>query len=391
MFELLPHWGKDGKGVIKMLYKMLKAFANATIFTGNEMITGKAVIVRDERVADIVDAGQIPRDAEQIDCHGINLAPGLIDIQIAGGGGYLFSAHPTPEALEAMTSSLIQSGTTGFLISVPTDTSEVYHDVINTVKNNPHPAVIGLHLEGPYISTHRRGAHMKNLIRCPEVNDIRRLITDSGGVIKMITVAPEVCTQEVIEYLNDNGIVVAAGHSNATFREGVQGFKWGIRTTTHLFNAMSQLHHRDPGLPGAAFLTEGAHASIIADGIHVDYNVVKIAKKLMDDRLFLISDAVEENFKGPYQHVRKEDRFALPDGTLSGSKLSVLKAVGNCVRYVGITIEEAIRMGSAYPAEVLGINDRGYIKPGFRADLTGFDDEFNVKLVCIGGEIIQLI
>ena len=374
-----------------MLENMLKIFTNATIYTGKEKIRGKAVIVNEGIITDITDPDQIPENSEVIDCHGINIAPGLIDIQIAGGGGYLFSAHPTVEALQAMTASLTCSGTTGFLISIPTDTFEVYRDVINTVKDNPHPAVIGLHLEGPYISTHRRGAHMKDLIRCPEVSELKTFIADSGGVIKMMTVAPEVCTQEVIEYLNDNGIVVAAGHSNATFREGVQGFKWGIRTTTHLFNAMSQLHHRNPGLPGAAFLTEGARASIIADGIHVDYNVVKIAKKLMDDRLFLISDAVEENFTGPYQHVRKVDRFALPDGTLSGSRLSVLKAVGNCVRHVGIPIEEALRMGSAYPAEVLGIDNRGYIKPGFRADLTGFDDEFNVKLVCIGGEIIQSI
>ncbi len=368
---------------------MLKAFKNATIFTGKEKITGKALIVRDGIIADIIDTNGIPGDAEVIDCQGNYLAPGLLDLQIAGSGGYLFSAHPTPEALDAMTSSITASGTTGFLIAVPTDTPEVYRKVIDTVKNNPHPAVIGLHLEGPYISTHRRGAHMRNLIKSPDVAELRTLTENSGGTIKMMTVAPEVCTPDVIEFLNDTGIVVAAGHSNATFREAVNGFDWGIRTATHLFNAMSQLHHRDPGLPGAAFLSKNARASIIADGIHVDYHIVQISKMLMKERLFLISDAVEENFTGPYQHVRKEDRFTLPDGTLSGSKLSVLKAVANCVRHVGIDPAEALRMGSAYPADVLGITDRGYIAPGCRADLVAFDDDFEVKMVCISGEIIK--
>lgn len=368
---------------------MLKVLLNARIFTGYEKITGKALLIKDNKVDAFSDIDKIPPESEVIDCHGISLAPGLIDIQIAGGGGYLFSTHPTAEALDAMASSITAAGTTGFLIAVPTDTYEVYQKVIEVVKNNPNPAVIGLHLEGPFISQHRRGAHMRNLIRCPNVDELKTLVKGSEGVIKMMTVAPENCTRDVIKFLNDNGIVVAAGHSNATFREAVQGFEWGIRTTTHLFNAMSQLHHRDPGLPGATFLTNNACASIIADGIHVDYNVVGIAKKLMNKRLFLISDAVEVNYTGPYQHVAKKDRFTLPDGTLSGSRLTMLKAAANCVRHVGIEIEEALRMASAYPAGVLGISDRGYIAPGYRADLVGFDEDFEVKVVYIGGKILK--
>jgi N-acetylglucosamine-6-phosphate deacetylase len=370
---------------------MLTTIINAAILTGNEKITGKAVVIKDKNIADIIDIDRIPKDAEIIDCHGDYLAPGLLDIQVAGGGGFLFSAHPSVEALEAMASSITAGGTTGFLIAVPTDTFEVYRKVIDVVKNNPHPALLGLHIEGPYISQHRRGAHMRNLVRHPQLDELKTLVSGSAGAIKMMTVAPEICTPDVIKFLNDNGIVVAAGHSNATFREAVTGFQWGIRTTTHLFNAMSQLHHRDPGLPGAAFLTKGVYASIIADGIHVDYNVVRIAKNLMGERLLLISDAVEENFEGPYQHVRKEDRFVLPDGTLSGSRLTMLKAVANCVKHVGIPIHEAIRMASSYPAGLLGIPDRGSLTPGFRADLVGFDEEFNVRMVMIGGELIKHI
>ena len=193
--------------------------------------------------------------------------------------------------------------------------------MIRVVRENPHPAILGLHIEGPYISPMRRGAHIKEYIKLPESEEVKALIAEGKGVVKMLTLAPEVCSPEIIDLLNENGIVVAAGHSNATFREAVEGFGWGIRTTTHLFNAMSQLHHRDPGLPGAVFETENVFASIIADGIHVDYSMVSIAKKMLKERLFLISDAVEENMKDSYMHVRQSDRFTLPDGTLSGSLL----------------------------------------------------------------------
>ena len=364
---------------------MLKAFINATVFTGSVVITGKAVVIKDNRIGALVGNKSVPENAEVIDCVNNYLAPGLIDLQIAGSGGYLFSAHPTAEALKAITESITDSGTTGFLIAIPTNTPEVYHEVIRVVKENPHPAVLGLHFEGPYISTFRRGAHMKNYIKSPDPDEVKALLSEAGGVIKMMTVAPEVCNEEIIKILNDYGVVVAAGHSNATFNEAVQGYKWGISTTTHLFNAMSQMHHRDPGLPGAAFQTERAYASIIADGLHVNYNIVSIAKKLMKDRLFLISDAVEQNLHGAYQHVRKADRFTLPDGTLSGSLLTMLKAVKNCVEHVGISLDEALRMASSYPAKVIGLQDKGRIEPGYKADLVIFDKNFNVKSVCIEG------
>jgi N-acetylglucosamine-6-phosphate deacetylase len=168
----------------------------------------------------------------------------------------------------------------------------------------------------------------------------------------------------------------------------VDGFGWGITATTHLFNAMSQLHHRDPGLPGATFLTESIFASIIADGIHVDYNTISIAKKIMKERLYLVSDAVEENDQGAYLHERQKDRFTLPDGTLSGSALYLLKAVQNCVNHVDITIDEALRMATAYPAKLINLADRGKIEPGLKADIIVFDKECEVKLICSRGIFI---
>lgn len=364
---------------------MYKALINATIFTGNEMLTGKALLIKDDIIEAVTDPLSTPEGAEVIDCGGNYLSPGLIDLQIAGGGGYLFSSNPSVEALHAITEALVTSGTTGFLIALPTNTFDVYREVIRVVRDNPHPAVLGLHLEGPFISHLRGGAHTRNYIRVPEKDEIESLLADAGGVVKMLTVAPEVCNSEIIKLLNDKGVVVSAGHSNATFKEAQQGFNWGIRTTTHLFNAMSQLHHRDPGLPGAAFQSENACASIIADGIHVDYNVISIAKKIMKERLFLVSDAVEENRKERDLHVRQNDRFTLPDGTLSGSLLTMMKAVKNCVENVGIPIDESLRMASAYPAALMNIPDRGRIAPGCKADLIVFDKYFNIEKVFVGG------
>lgn len=369
---------------------MLKALVNATIYTGSEKITGKALIINDDIIESLTDNESVPDGAVRIDCKNNFLAPGLIDLQIAGGGGSLFSAKPSAEALKDITGAIVRSGTTGFLIVIPTNTFDVYHKVTKVVRENPHSAVLGLHFEGPYISHARRGAHIREYIRVPEKKEIESLLEDARGVVKMFTIAPEVCSSEVIRILDERGIVVAAGHSIATFREAVQGFNQGIKTTTHLFNAMSQIHHRDPGLPGAVFQTDKVMASIIADGIHVDYNIISIAKKLLGERLFLVSDAVEENLQGNYLHVRHKDRFTLPDGTLSGSRLSMLKAVKNCVEHVGMPVEEALRMASVYPAALMNLKNKGKIETGYKADLILFDRDFEIQQVYLEGEQILM-
>ncbi len=368
---------------------MLTAFTNATIYAGRKTITGKTLLIENGKIKELSDSIIVPSGAAVIDCSGKYISPGLLDLQIAGGGGYLFSSVPSDEALEAISRSIVKTGTTGFLTAIPTNSFEVYKKVLGTAAKSSDPAFLGLHFEGPYISMMRRGAHIKEFIKAPRLDEVKELLGEAGGSIRMMTMAPEVCSSEVVKCLRDNGIVVAAGHSNATYREAVQGFANGFQTTTHLFNAMSQIHHRDPGLPGATLMTDGVFASIIADGIHVDYSMLKLAKKLMGERLFLISDAVEENSTGAYLHVRRKDRFTLPDGTLSGSLLSMLSAVRNCVKNVGIPIDEALRMASTYPAILMNLNDRGRIEPGFRADLIVFDNEFILSGVFIGGESIK--
>lgn len=363
------------------------ALINGIVFTGEERITDKAIIIENDIIKALVDSDSIPAGAEIIDYRDCYIAPGLIDLQIAGGGGYLFSEKPTTEALDSITESIIRSGTAAFLIVTPTNSFDAYRRIIKILKENTHPAVLGLHLEGPYINKEKGGAHNDKYLKHPDKKEIRDLLADAGGVVKMITLAPELCDPEFIGVLREHGLTVAAGHSNASFEEAMAGFQWGVKAVTHLFNAMSPFHHRDPGLPGAAFKSESVYASIIADGIHVDYNVVSIAKKIMKDRLYLVSDAVEENKRGAYLHTRQEDRFTLPDGTLSGSSLSMLKAVKNCVQDVGIQLDEALRMASTYPARVIELHDQGYIARGYKANLTVFDEKFRLIQLMIDGKL----
>lgn len=365
---------------------MRSVFENAIFFTGTELVDNKVLITEGDRIAGFADRDAAPAGALRIDCGGRLVIPGLIDLQIAGGGGYLFSSNPTREALDRIAASIVATGTTGFLLALPTNAPDVYRAAFRTVGDSAHTALLGLHMEGPYISHTRRGAHAPELIQKPTAVNVAALLREAGGTIRMMTVAPEKCSPEIITMLRENGITVAAGHSNASCSEALHGFAMGIETTTHLFNAMSPLHHRDPGLPGAAFLSDRACASIIADGIHVDYSMVAIAKKIMKDRLFLVSDAVEENDSGAYLHVKQNDRYTLPDGTLSGARLTMLEAVQNCISHAGIEKYEAIRMATLYPSRLISAADRGSITPGFRADLLIVDTEMRLKGICFNGK-----
>ncbi|MEO8720014.1 MAG: N-acetylglucosamine-6-phosphate deacetylase [Ginsengibacter sp.] len=370
---------------------MITAFANGTIYTSEEEISGKSLLIENDKIIGIVENEMIPGNAARIDCKNELIAPGLIDIQIYGAGGYLFSNKPSAESLEAMTNAILKSGTTGFYVTLATNSMPVFHEAIKVVKENPHPAVLGLHFEGPYLNPIKRGAHVLKYIKRPEMKEVKELLKDAEGVLKIMTLAPEMVDKEIIEILIDNGVVVSAGHSNATFDEAVKGYGNGIATTTHLFNAMSPIHHRDTGLPGDAYLTKHVYSSIIADGIHVDFNALKISKRMMQERLFLITDAVEENKEGAYIHVKKDDRFTLPDGTLSGSKLTLLKAVKNCTERAEIPLDEALRMGSTYPAQVMNLSDRGKIKEGLKANLTIFSKDFQPKYTVLNGEVISVL
>lgn len=366
---------------------MLLALTQARILTGTKDVTGEALLLENGRILGMVAESSIPSDYYIIHHPGMTIVPGLIDLQIYGGGGVLFSDAPSSAALYEMAAGLNKTGTTGFLITLATNRMEVFEAAMDVVRENPHPAVLGLHLEGPYINPVKRGAHILECIRKPERREVEALLKRAAGTVKMMTLAPEMVSQDIIQLLLDHGVVISAGHSNATFAEGMAGFNAGIQTSTHLFNAMSPFHHRDVGLPGAVYQSN-AFASIIPDGIHVSYETLSISKKVMGDRLFLITDAVEKS-EGAYPHVRQSDRFSLPDGTLSGSAITLAEGVRNCVEHAGIPLAEAVRMATLYPAKVMGYTDVGAIRAGYRANLTLLDAAGNPSGVYIDGQFVQ--
>lgn len=364
------------------------AITNGIVFTEDKLISGKALLIKGSRVVSVVGFDEVPSGAQIVNVEGNYVVPGFIDLQIYGGGGRLFSADPSADAIAEIAQALAKSGTTSFMITMATNTLDVVDKAFDVLKRYRHPALLGLHLEGPYLNPVRRGAHPAECIRQPDVAEIGALLKRAEGCLRMMTVAPERFDRETIRLLTENGILVSAGHSDASFDEAMAAFDNGVRAITHLFNAMSPLHHRNPGLPGAAFQSLTAVASIIADGIHVDYQVLSISKKLMGDRLFLITDAVTDTNVGTYTHVFRGDRYTLPDGTLSGSALTMMQAVANCVRHAGVPLEEALRMASLYPARVIGADAYGRIAPGATANLVVFDSQYTVKQVFLEGKRI---
>ena len=360
---------------------MKKVFTNASIYTGKEILTGSAILVNDGMIVGFVYDTDIPDDYELIDLGGNNIAPALIDLQIYGGNGYLFSADPSIEAIEATYKYCLQGGASKFLLTAATNSSGIFSKGIAIVKeylNNGGKGLPGLHLEGPWINPEKRGAHILEYIHKPTIDEAKKLIDEAEGVVKMITLAPEMVDEEIVDLLQANAIFVSAGHTNATFKEATKGLE-KINIVTHLFNAMSQFQSREPGMVGAIYEHPSACCSLVADGVHVDYAAIRISKKILGDRIWLITDAVSETSVGPYPHVFKNDRYTLPNGTLSGSALTMMKAVKNCIVHAGIDIQEALRMGSLYPARVLGIDDKtGLIERNYEASFVVFDNDMNV-------------
>lgn len=361
------------------------AITNGTVFNGEALIDDYAVLISRDKVAAVVPKTDIPAKAEIVDATGGYVVPGFVDLQIYGGGNHLFSAEPTKAAMDEIAQSLVKSGTTSFMITMATNAMELVDEALRVLRDYQHPALLGLHLEGPYLNPEKRGAHPEAYIRKPEKSEISSLLERAGACLRMMTIAPERFDDDVIDLLLRHGIVLSAGHSNASFAEATHGFRKGIQAVTHFFNAMSPFHHRNPGLPGATFQSETVKASIIADGIHVDYQTLAISKRLLGNRLFLITDAVVAVNRGTYTHVFKGDRYTLPDGTLSGSALTMMQAVANCVRHAGIPLEEALRMATSYPAALIGANNLGRIAEGATANVVIFDDDYTVTSVFLGG------
>ena len=254
---------------------MSTALIAREIFTGQDIQTGKAVLIRDGKIVDLVPVADIPAGYRVRELPGYMLAPAFIDLQIYGGNGLLFSAELSTEALEATYEYCLQGGCTRFMITMATNSIEKFIrglEVAREYRGNGGKGLLGVHLEGPYINPVKKGAHLEKFIKTPTTAEINLLLQKGKDIFRMMTLAPECCDRACIELLLRHGIIVSAGHSNATYEEAIDGFYQGIPAATHLFNAMSPLQGRQPGMLGAIYDNNEVRSSIVCDGVHVAAN-----------------------------------------------------------------------------------------------------------------------
>lgn len=333
-----------------------------------------------------------------IDLHGSYITPGFIDLQIMGAAGALYGSNPTSEGLHVMEQTLLKEGVCIFLPTVSTNSMEVLKQSIRIATQYREKALgnfLGLHIEGPYINEKNRGAHPQEFIRKPTVSDIQQMIEENQSVVKMMTIAPEKFDSQTLTYLEEQGIVLAMGHTGATYNETTDFLERGKKSVTHLFNGMPPIHHRNPGPIPAIFLKK-PYTSIVADGIHVDFRMIAFAKQNLGESLYLVSDAATNCTIGIYQHTDAGDRYVtlnpVDNSTvLSGSKLTILKAIKNCVEEVGIPLAEAVNMATLYPAKLMGIEeDYGSISDGKLANFVVFDSNYQISQVYFNGDKILI-
>jgi N-acetylglucosamine-6-phosphate deacetylase len=370
---------------------MLTAYTNGIIFDGTTLHYGKALLLEGGKIGGLTDASAIPSGYAIRDLKGAYLSPAFIDVQIYGGNGKMFCDLPDTETLAATYDHCRKGGTGHLMITLATNSIELFlqgMDALEQYWSKGGKGILGLHLEGPYLHPAKKGAHLEQYIKQPTQSEVRLLLEKGKDVFKMMTLAPERCDPALVDLLQENGILLSAGHSNADYTTAKKAFDRGIPAATHLFNAMSPFQHRAPGLAGAILDHPTVKASVVCDGIHVDYAAVRIAKKVMQDRLFYITDAVTASLQGAYQHVFKGDHFALPDGTLSGSSLTMMQSVKNGVQHVGIPIDESLRMATSYPAALLNDARLGRLAKGADACLVVFNKEFEVLQFIEDGEAI---
>lgn len=350
----------------------LRAIGAGRIFTGENWLDNHAVLIRGEVVEDLLPAAALPEGIPVEQYPDAWLVPAFIDLQIYGAYGKLLAVYPEADSLYKLNAYCRSGGAALCMPTVATNTADVFFRSIDAIRDywqRGGEGVMGLHVEGPWLHPLRRGAHIESLIHPPTEKEVRKLLDYGRDVIRIITLAPEMVSPAIIELILSRGILISAGHSNASYAEALAGFDRGIRAVTHLYNAMSPLQHRAPGLVGAAFLDQRVMASIIPDGYHVDYAAIRIAKQMMRDRLFVITDAVTETTEGAYPHQSAGDKYEA-SGILSGSALTMLKAAKNLVQYADVEAGEAFRMCSLYPARLLRLDKEfGKIEKGCKNNL----------------------
>jgi len=375
---------------------------NCVIYTNSSDINSAilhdhCVVIDDEIISAILPLAQCPIELEKVDLAGANLCAGFIDLQLNGCGGVLFNNDISVATLEIMQVTNERFGCTSFLPTLITTNDSDMHNAVAVMaqfqQQYSHQA-LGLHLEGPYLSLAKKGIHSSALLRNSEQSMIDFMCQNSAQ-ISTVTIAPEQTQLKHIKQLSQAGIQVSLGHSNASYSEAMQCFSAGASFTTHLFNAMSSITGRDPGVVGATYDTKNNYAGIIVDGHHVDYANVRMSHKLLGERLVLVTDGVAPaganiesfDFVGTEVFYRN-GKCVGADGTLGGSALTMIEAVENTVKKVGLTLVESLRMASLYPAKSIGVDEQlGSISVGKVANITVLDDKFKVQKTIVNGQI----
>ena len=374
------------------------ALAQGRILIGARFVEGRAVLVEERHISAIVPEADIPAGTLVHDLGGQMLVPGFIDTQVNGGGGVLFNDDPAVDAIAAIGAAHRAFGTTGFLPTLISDDLEVIRRAVMAVDEAIQkgvPGVLGIHIEGPFLNPLRKGIHAGNKIR-PLDEAGFSAITGLKRGRTLLTLAPERTTPMMIRRLSDAGIIVAAGHSEARCAEVKLALDHGLTGFTHLFNAMSPLTAREPGVTGAALDDSRAWCGLIADGRHVDPVTMRVALRCKGpEKLMLVTDAMPsvgmaaKHFMLQGQRIEVIDGACVnQDGTLAGSDLDMGQAVRNAAAMLEVGLETAIQMASATPAAFLGLSDRtGRIAPGLVADLVALDESGRVMQSWIAGRL----
>src|SRR5262245_34191692 len=358
------------------------AVAADHVFDGTAVRRNAAVVIDGAHIVDVVSRGEVPLDTKlRALGPGIWLAPGFVDLQVNGGGDCLFNDNPTADAISTIARAHRRQGTTAILPTLITDTAAKMSAALGALEAAMarEPGVLGIHLEGPFLSPEKPGVHDRRLIRAPTESDVAMLTAARKGVT-LVTLAPARVPAGFIARLAANGIRVSLGHSAATYQQTRAAMAEGLTGFTHLFNAMPPLLSRAPGPVAAALESDHAWYGLIVDGVHVDPAVLRLALRGAG-RPMLVTDAMppvggkRASFTLYGEEIRTTDgRCLRNDGTLAGAALDMASAVRNCVRMLDVPLERALSFASAHPADFIGLGARlGRIAPGFRADLVAFD------------------
>lgn len=381
--------------------QQLTALKGAFILDGGQFCRDKVLLLRGSRVEGIVAEQQVPSDADGIDLVGGYLVPGFVDLQVNGGGGVMLNDTQDVATLRTIAQAHSRIGATSILPTLITDTPEHLRAAIKAVEGalaEDVPGIVGLHLEGPHLSTARKGAHDAALIRPMSDTDLGVLLDAAARLpVLKITVAPENVTNEKIKALSNAGALVSLGHTDADFDTCKAAVRAGARCVTHLFNAQKQINGREPGTVGAALALGELSAGLIADGIHVHPASMSLAleAKCGPGKVFLVSDAMAtagsdiESFTLNSRAIhRRGNRLTLEDGTLAGAHLELATAVKNLVEMCGTSLETSLAMASELPAALIGAAHVGALAKGRQADVLHLNASLQIEKVWQRGCLI---